>query len=276
MAGDRRGLFRFDGVRFEPFVPTGAGRPPASNISALLTTAAGDLWIGYNTGALSLLRNGRLSNFSSGLTDASVNTLVQDGRGQIWAALNGPRSGGLARFRNDRWEVVGPEAGVARDPVYGLMATKDGAVWVTTSRLLLVLRPGSDHFAAVGGPIDEDTRLGQAPDGRVWLSRKPKGARLPSHAGSLPDERRSPLSAPASVVLRRMLFDRDGALWATEARGGVVRLVARAGAPSETVETFSLADGLSSAAATPVLEDREGNIWVGTNLGLDRFRPRAR
>ena len=225
--GTGEGLFRFDGVRFESFSPMGAERLPASNISALLATAAGDLWIGYNTGALSLLRNGRLSNFSSGLTDASVNTLVQDGRGQIWAALSGPRSGGLARLRKGSWEVVGPDAGIPKGPIFGLLAAPDGSVWVSTGRRVLVMRDGSDRFDPVDGPIDEDTRLGQAPDGRVWLSRGLKEASTPRRlipTSTSTDEGARPFSAPSGLVLRRMLFDRDGALWATEARGGVVRL----------------------------------------------------
>jgi signal transduction histidine kinase len=38
------------------------------------------------------------------------------------------------------------------------------------------------------------------------------------------------------------------------------------------VDRFALRDGLTSNIVVPILEDREGNLWVGTNLGLDRFR----
>ncbi|MEJ0042222.1 MAG: triple tyrosine motif-containing protein [Rhizomicrobium sp.] len=39
------------------------------------------------------------------------------------------------------------------------------------------------------------------------------------------------------------------------------------------MDRFSSKDGLTSDIDRSFLEDKEGNIWVGTNLGLDRFRP---
>jgi PAS domain S-box-containing protein len=41
---------------------------------------------------------------------------------------------------------------------------------------------------------------------------------------------------------------------------------------STAVESFTAKDGLSDDVALSILQDREGNIWVGTNSGLDRFR----
>lgn len=37
-------------------------------------------------------------------------------------------------------------------------------------------------------------------------------------------------------------------------------------------DVFTQKEGLTANIAVPLLEDREGNIWVGTNLGLNRFR----
>ena len=41
---------------------------------------------------------------------------------------------------------------------------------------------------------------------------------------------------------------------------------------STAVESFTAKDGLSDDVVRAILQDREGNIWVGTNNGLDRFR----
>jgi signal transduction histidine kinase len=41
---------------------------------------------------------------------------------------------------------------------------------------------------------------------------------------------------------------------------------------SNAVESFTARDGLTDDYAHPVLQDVEGNIWVGTSNGLDRFR----
>ena len=39
------------------------------------------------------------------------------------------------------------------------------------------------------------------------------------------------------------------------------------------VESFRNNDGLSSDVTNQVFEDREGNVWIGTERGLDKFRP---
>ena len=78
-----------------------------------------------------------------------------------------------------------------------------------------------------------------------------------------------------------ILFDRAGSLWTTN-NNGVQRLrfpekltTGTIGPSSEGVESFTVREGLTAATLEgfPVMEDREGNIWVGTETGLDRFRP---
>lgn len=73
-----------------------------------------------------------------------------------------------------------------------------------------------------------------------------------------------------------LLFDRHGSLWITDDTSGVFRLPhpelltdrkdSRSGA---ALERMTSNDGLSADNTTPVLEDREGNIWVATRDGLD-------
>ena len=41
---------------------------------------------------------------------------------------------------------------------------------------------------------------------------------------------------------------------------------------STAVESFTARDGLSDDVVRTILQDREGNIWIGTSNGLDRFR----
>jgi ligand-binding sensor domain-containing protein len=47
--GTSTGLFRFDGVRFEPFLES-ADTHPILEVLTLLTTSDGGLWIGYRNG----------------------------------------------------------------------------------------------------------------------------------------------------------------------------------------------------------------------------------
>ena len=56
--------------------------------------------------------------------------------------------------------------------------------------------------------------------------------------------------------------------------GGVAR-VTFAGTQAVRMERFDSPHGLTATSAVPIIVDREGNLWVGTNLGLNRFRARS-
>ncbi len=67
-------------------------------------------------------------------------------------------------------------------------------------------------------------------------------------------------------VAGTMLADREQSLWFGIERQGLLRRV------QGRTERFTRNDGLSSDDIDFVFEDREGNVWVGTVSGLDRFR----
>jgi len=80
------------------------------------------------------------------------------------------------------------------------------------------------------------------------------------------------------VGSQRVLFDRDGALWITSLGDGLRRapapelLKGKTKEFSTAVESFTEHDGLSDDYVRTILQDREGNVWVGTSNSLDRFR----
>src|SRR5262249_44518059 len=65
---------------------------------------------------------------------------------------------------------------------------------------------------------------------------------------------------------RSMLRDRDGGLWIGTSDRGLMR------EHQGRTDLFAQSDGLSSEYVFTLFEDREGNIWVATKDGLDRFR----
>lgn len=68
--GTPRGLFRFDGVRFEQFVPSAGPRLQSSGISLLRAPCDGDLWIGYLAGGVSVLHDGLLRHVAVQVRDS--------------------------------------------------------------------------------------------------------------------------------------------------------------------------------------------------------------
>jgi ligand-binding sensor domain-containing protein len=164
-----------------------------------------------------------------------------------------------------------------------LFVDREGALWVASEDTLLFLPRGQKSFHETGERLHFAAQLAQAPNGIMWLgelSIRPmsvdgEGAAVPGPEIELETVRNLSRRRFSSEGI---LFDHDGSLWVANEDHGVLRirfperLPGHGATPSGMgMETFSPKDGLTGSARA-ILQDREGNIWVGTAGGLDRFR----
>ncbi|MFC5741314.1 sensor histidine kinase [Dyella tabacisoli] len=278
--GTGSGLYRFDGVKFERFELPSGERLPSNNITALTQLPNGDLWIGFFSGGACVIKGDRMTNYAlqDGFPEAMVFAFAQDRDGTLWAAT----SGGLVRFEGGRWQVVGKDWNFPVKRADWLLLDADGTLWVTTGETMVFLRKGSRQFERTGIETGRYAILARAPNGLLWISDNVHGTRpLPGLSAVDRDiDAGNDLPRTAFAHAKRMLFDDEGQLWATDAnRGGVYQLAApernhdgHAVRSDEMTEVFNRQNGLPSDIAVPVLQDREGTIWVGSNLGLSSFR----
>ena len=105
------GLFRFDGVHFEKFVPAEGPQLPGTAVFSLDPASDGSIWIGWQLRGASRLKDGKVTNYGldSGLPEATVNGVMRDGKGRVWAAT----AVGLYRLDGSRWRF-----GRSRDGLY--------------------------------------------------------------------------------------------------------------------------------------------------------------
>jgi signal transduction histidine kinase len=284
--GTGAGLYRFDGVRFEQIRPQGSAALAGVDITALLARKSGELWIGYQSGGVSVLREGKLTNFTAGVPKGPVHQFAEDQDQRLWMTSDS----GVAQFSAGQWHLLGSNWKSPPPAANSLSVSRDGTLWVTTSwgksfrqdgSQLVFLQRGSNRFQVSTEPVPTAAAIAQAPDGRLWVSDADRGARqLPEFP--LPESRQPPLDEPPTAWSFRplsLVFDNEGALWGTDSAGGLFRLQLQphcfgpnspAGQPM--IERPASHSGLASPIAASLLKDAEGNIWVGTNLGLDRFR----
>ena len=271
--GTTDGLLRFDGLSFERYKPE-AGSLLATSVSSLLALPEGGLWIGYTRGGVSFLKDGRVTNYSAreGVPAARVRGFARGGDGTLWAAF----TGGLARLEGQRWQIVQDmKMNYPARSASAVFADSQGTLWVGSGSGILFLPKGAENFQDTGLHTGRVRAFARAPDGTIFFSedgeRSVRAFRFPmgSHGGRMP---------LLKILARRMLFDRDGGLWL--AGNGVSRLPVpslwsrQISESSSDVETFTERQGLTDNTGETILEDREGNIWVGTDGGLDRFRRR--
>lgn len=278
--GTGTGLYRFDGVRFEQAVLPPGESFPSSNVTALKLLPDGSLWLGFYFGGAAVLKHGHLRNYGAaeGFPSGMVENFAVDDGGVLWAATDG----GLARFAQGHWENVGEHWGYPTHRADWLLLDRTGTLWVVTGRRLMFLRKGAHRFEDTGEAVGGFATLARAPDGTLWISDGLHGTRaLPGLSADQPHVARdSPLPRGDFGQAKRMMFDHAGHLWVTDAdHGGVYRVDApgriadgRPLRPDDISDTFDRAGGLTSDRAVPLLEDSEGDVWVGTNLGLNSFR----
>ena len=267
------GLIRFDGVRFERYEPKSGDSLQDRDISALFATPDGGLWIG-RAGRAVFLRNGVATTYGrdEGLPVTTVFRFALDHQGIVWAAT----SRGLERFENSRWNDVGPEWNFSAKSATDLFLDRHRNLWVTAPGALFCLPPNTHSFR-----MREATRpwlLRESPDGTLWMSEYGVGI----HAVTGPLAQFHDLSKLALRLdrgPREVLVDREGTIWFADK--GIARVPnpetpvdVRVDSADRLIQRFTHKDGLTGDTVQAVLEDREGNIWVASTAGLDRFRRR--
>jgi signal transduction histidine kinase/ligand-binding sensor domain-containing protein len=266
------GLYRFDGVVFERYEPQSGGPFPGRIATSLLALPNGDLWIGFRPRGVSLLRNGKVTNYTTydGASGGEVWSLAQDREGTMWAAT----SSGLMRLEGDRWKVVGKDWSFPGKLARTIFLNRQGTLWVSTEDTLVFLPPGARKFQRTGIEVGQVTQIAQAASKKLWMAETTRSVRpIP-----LSDKLQPSDETEIRVGSQGILFDNDGALWVATLGDGLRRsrapelLRGQIKEFDTAVESFTAEDGLTDDVARSILQDREGNIWVGTDNGLNRFR----
>jgi signal transduction histidine kinase len=271
--GTTDGLLRFDGISFEQFQPENSSLI-GTYVSVLLAVPDGGLWVGFDRGGASFIKVGRVTNYSDsdGFPVGAVRSLARDESGSIWAAA----VGGFAHLEGQRWVTIRRDWNYPSKSAWDLLVDREGTLWVATGSQILFLPNGKRQFRETGIHTGKVWGLTQAPDGAIWFSDNARKVRAFRHDGGDKIE----LLPDVDIDTFGIIFDRDGGLWigGTIDDDGVSRIPFPAKLSNsrlkEVVETFNQAKGLSDWNALCLLEDREGNVWIGTEGGLDRFRPR--
>ena len=262
--GGEYGLFRFDGVRFIPWQPP-AGQQLPDKPYSLLVTRDGTLWIGTFAG-LASWSGGKLTLYPE-FNEVFVTSLLEDHDGTVWAGVLA-NQGRLCSIRNGRVECYA-ENGAFGTFVWSLGEDGSGALWAGTEAGLWRWKPGPPKQYAMPGPRVGD--MTKSDDGRLLLGVSGAGLRQISGDKVEPylihsAMNRNALLLDHEVDSNKLLRDRDGGLWVGTHQRGLIHI------HNGRTDVLRKSDGLSGDIACSLFEDREGNIWVASTGGLDRFR----
>jgi len=274
--GTATGLFRFDGIRFQPYEPSSGQAFPQRNVYSLFAAPDGGLWVGYWYGGVSLIKNGRVTNYGKeeGLPSHAVLAFARDRQGAMWIACG---ISGLARLEGSHWIKIGADWGFA-DSANTVFVDRDGTIWAGTTTRVEYLREGAKRFQIAAEHLRIVMKIAEAPDGTLWMAETDNAVRpVP-----LPWKRNAGQDPEIDIGSQAILFDNQGSLWITSLGDGIRRIPSPEHLASiefrksdPELEPFTHENGLTANFIYCVLQDHEGNIWIGTSGGLDRFRQSA-
>ena len=257
--GTELGLVRFDGVRAVPWTFPPNQRLVSNSILSLLATRDGSLWIGTVDG-LARWQGGTLTHYAE-LAGQRILSLTEDRTGKVWAASFRPAGATLCEIRDRTAACVGHDGTFG--PWVRAYEDPDGRLWVHASTGLWQWTPGPPKRYPL-------------PNASTWfqtsqpLVQGDTASALILIAGGLHSFVNGHVTSyavsgvPQPFTPLNLLRTRDGALWIGTLERGLVRIAGR-------TSTMTRRDGLSSDRIFSSFQDREGNVWIGTAQGLDRF-----
>ncbi len=115
-----------------------------------------------------------------------------------------------------------------------------------------------------GLPQNTILAITQSLDGYLWLGTGAGLARFDGVRFAVFDNQNTPALKGDGITA--LHGSRDGSLWIGTRGGGLVRL------HQSRFFAYTMENGLANDFVRAICEDRAGNIWIGTNNGLSRFR----
>jgi signal transduction histidine kinase/ligand-binding sensor domain-containing protein len=268
-----KGLYHFDGLKFQEFhAPSGESDLPPGGYNAIFVARNSDVWVGSLDRGIARIRGGRVRFFDErdGFPSLTVMQITEGPDGSIWAVVHGR----LMVLDGNRWTDAGALRGIPDEGgVRAVFFDHEGTQWVSTARSIYYRSPGQTEFsrADINFRPGDSSNFAESKNGELWIAATPASSAdlrqldVPGHR--VPD--------PVVIHLpsvNQITFASDGSLWVAGSQLNRFEQVMVDGKQRFFRENLGTAKGLTSSTTQAIFKDRNGDMWLGTPNGLERFQ----
>lgn len=217
-------------------------------------------------------------NFSveDGLAQNQILSMCQDDRGYIWFGTN---NGGVSIYNGTKFKTLTQTDGLVSNVIFSIMQGKNGKIFFGTNGGLSVYNgrqsSGGGLSESVGSFTNYTSETG-LPHNYVFCMQENESGEmvLGTDAGvvKLSEGKIVPFTEDRDSVLKNtavfsMFKDRKGNFWfGTKTRGAI-----KYDYKQNQFTTISTANGLDHNFVRAFVEDKDGNMWIGTAKGLNKI-----
>lgn len=237
----------------------------ADQTYAVLEDKSGDIWISTPKG-LDQLRGGQVVRTYQTPDQAEPTALLEDHQASL---LVGTSVGGVSRLVGGAlMPVLSASDGVPDYFISGLLEDTAHRLWLAPRGGGLVRYGGGK--ASVFAAIDPQSKgfwgvyaTAEGPDGTIWAATD--SGLISVRNGQV---RRYPAKALVGAWVVSLFFDSRNALWIGTVGHGMFRL------DKGQLTRYTTHQGLLDDNINSIIEDNDGNLWVGSDHGISRITRR--
>lgn len=265
--GTSEGLFRFDGL--EKVNYTEKDSLAEREITSIYQDPiSGVYWIGHGNGAISYGTDGHWKPFvpDEGVPASAIADIyIQDSI--VWFATLGE---GVYYYKDQRLFLIGTDEGLPDNYVYDIESDGQGNLWVGTDGGIGIISPNASGKYDVniiaydqGLPDNIVKKLRFNGQSEIWIGMQDAGIAIIS----IKSKEVKWVSENWEYSAINDMVISENTLWlATERKG----LISYSLAGDNNYSLFNRSNGLRHHKIKSLLQDREGNIWLGTASGIVR------